>query len=188
MAKSSVSINLLKKEGNQTVNQIVNWALGFGRVLIIVVELVALGAFLYRFVLDSQIQDIQTKIKQEQAYVSTQKKNEDTYRNLQDRLSVVSSINNQGKNALKIYKDVLSFAPLGMTFTNLALSDTGLKIEANISSVYPLAVFINALKKYPQIDTISIDKIENKTSSSYITVSISVTLKGNGGINASSGN
>lgn len=188
MAKNSASINLLKNDKNQTVSQVVNWALGIGKVLIIVVELIALSAFLYRFVLDNQIRDIQTKIKQEQAIVLSQKKNEETYKNLQERLSVISMVSDESKKITKTYKDILSFAPLGMNFTNVSLSDTGFRIEANVSSVYPLAVFINSLKKYPQIDTISIDKIENKTASSFITVSISVTLKEKGGISATTGN
>ncbi|HYM64921.1 MAG TPA: hypothetical protein VES68_00325 [Candidatus Sulfotelmatobacter sp.] len=188
MVKKSTSINLLKNEKNQTINQILNWALGIGRVLIIIVELVALAAFLYRFVLDNQIQDIQTKIKQEQIIVTSQKKNEDTYRNLQERLSVISSFASQSTNTVRILKDIIGFAPLGMNFTNVSLSDTGLRLEANVSSVYPLAVFINSLKKYPLIETISINKIENKTASAYISVSISITFKGNGGINASTSN
>ena len=188
MAKKSATINLLKNDKNQAVSQVVNWALGVGRILIIVVELIALSAFLYRFVLDNQIRDIQTKIKQEQAIVSSQKKNEDIYKNLQERLSVISTISDQSKKTTKTYKDIISFAPLGMNFTNVSLSDTGFRIEANVSSVYPLAVFINALKKYPQIETISIDKIENKTASAFITVSVSITLKGNGGINAAASN
>ena len=188
MAKNSASINLLKNDKNQTVNQVVNWLLGAGRILIVVVEIIALAAFLYRFILDNQIREIETKIKQEQAIVLSQKKNEDTYKNLQERLSVISTISGQSTKAIKIFKDIMNFAPLGMNFTNVSLSETGFRIEANVSSVYPLAVFINALKKYPEIETISIDRIENKSATAFIAVSISITLKGNGGISANTGN
>lgn len=188
MAKNSVSINLLKADKNQTLSQITNWALGAGRVLIVLVELIALAAFLYRFVLDNQLQEINSKIKQEQAVVSLQKDNERKYRNLQDRLSVISSLSQNGTQTVKVYKDMLGFAPLGMSFTNVSLSDTGIRVEANVSSAYPLAVFINSLKSYSLVDTVSIDKIENKTASAFITVSISVTLKKQGGTNADSDN
>ncbi len=188
MAKKSASINLLKNDRNQTVNQITNWALSTGKILIIIVELIALGAFLYRFVLDNQIRDIQSKIKEEQIIVTSQKANEDTYRNLQDRINVATTFAQQSKKGTKIFEDIIDFTPLGMNFTNIGLSNTGVKIEANISSVYPLAVFINALKKYPQVEAISINNIENKTGSTFITVSISITLKGNGGINATASN
>ena len=68
-------------------NQIVNWALTIGRVLIIIVEIIALSAFIYRFILDNELRDINSKIKQEQEILSTQAQKEATYRNLQDRLS-----------------------------------------------------------------------------------------------------
>ncbi len=184
MAKTSASINLLKTNKNEGLSQIVNWALTIGRVLIITVELIALSAFLYRFVLDNELQKLQTKIKEEQAIVSSQKTNEDAYRNLQDRLAVISSFSKSGSQNTKIFKDIISFAPIGMTFTNVTLSQETVHIEANVNSVIPLSVFIGKLKAYPSIDTISIDKIENKTANAVITVGITTTLKGDKNANS----
>jgi hypothetical protein len=186
MAKKSAPINLVKRDSNNTVNQIVNWALTIGRVLIIIVEIIALSALIYRFILDAQLRDISSKINQEQAILSSQAKNEATFRNLQDRLALEATIINQGQGEVKVFKDIVSFAPVGMTFTNITSSTNGITISANVSSVFPLSVFINSLKNYPKVDSISIDKIENKTTSAIITVGISVYLKG--GTNANSGN
>ena len=188
MAKSSASINLLRNEQKETVEHIIDWAVTIGRVLVIVVELAALTAFLYRFVLDNQLQDLQTKIKQKQAIVAYQKDSEDTYRNLQERLAVASSYGNVGRDDLKIIKDILSFAPDGMAFTTVAFSPGRMQIEANVESIIPLSNFINKLRAYSLIDTISLDKIENKTSSSIITVGISTTFKQQGGTNAAANN
>ena len=187
MVKKAASINLLKKDKNETLEQIINWSLTIGRVLVIVVELVALGAFLYRFTLDNQLQELHTNIKQKQEIVAFQKENEDTYRNLQDRLTIISSFATKGSETTKIFKDIVGFAPNGMTFTNVNLFEGGIRIEANVTSVEPLTVFVNALKTYPATDTVSIDKIENKTASAIITVSITVTFK-QGGADAASVN
>src|ERR1035437_3785993 len=100
MAKNSASINLLRNDKKETVEHIINWAVTIGRILIVVVELAALAAFLYRFTLDSQLQDLHSKIKQEQTILEVQKKNEDTYRNLQDRLSLISSFSKNGEKNL----------------------------------------------------------------------------------------
>lgn len=188
MAKKSASINLLKNDRNETLSQIINWALTIGRVLVIVVELVALTAFLYRFSLDNQLSDLHTRIKQQQAIVASQKKNEDTYRNLQERLTITSNLADTGEKNVKVFKDIMGFVPNGMTFNSVSLFENGIRIEANVNSVIPLSSFINSLKSYPEADTVSIDKIENKTSSAVITVSISVTLKQQGGQNANSRN
>lgn len=177
MAKRTISINLVKTDRNQTLNQVINWALGAGRVLIIAVEMIAIIAFLYRFILDSQIRDLNDKIKQEQAIVLQQKKNEDTYVNLQERLSLASSFSNQAPTNIKIFKDIINFAPVGLTFTNITFIESGIRIGVSVNSVYPLSNFVNSLKSYPKIDTVSIDKIENKTANAVINVSISITLK-----------
>ena len=189
MAKTnSASINLLKNNKNDTLEQLVNWSLTIGRVLVIVVELVALAAFLYRFTLDQQLVDLHTTIKQKQAIVNYLKSSEDTYRNLQDRLSVASTFGSAGEQNVKIFEDIVSFAPSGMTFTNVSFNQEGIGIEANVDSVVPLSAFVSALKSYSPIESVSIDKIENKTSNAIITVSMTIILKQPKGVNANTGN
>src|ERR1035437_1656186 len=122
MAKFSASINLLGSK-NKTLDLVVSWALTIGRVLVIVVELVALGAFLYRFSLDNQLQDLRTQIKQEQAIVVYQKTSENNYRNLQDRLAQISSVSKESENNLNIFNDIVTLAPSGLTFKILDLSE-----------------------------------------------------------------
>ena len=184
MAKKPASINLIKTDKKETINQIVNWALTIGRGLVIFVEIIALSALLYRFILDNQLRDVHTKIKQEQAILESQKKNEQTYRNLQDRLNVISSVSDKGSESVKIIKDIISFAPLGMTFSTISLTESSVRIEANVSSIYPLSFFINSLKTYKNVESVSIDKIENKTANAVINVSITVGLKQKGVANA----
>lgn len=186
MLKKSTAINLVKKDKGETVNQIVNWAQTIGKILIIIVQIITLSALVYRFFLDNQLRDIHTKIKQEQAVLGSLKNNENTYRNLQERLSLIASVSDIGTENVKVFKDIIGLAPIGMTFSNVTLTENGIRLEANVSSIYPLSIFINSLKKYEKTDTVSINKIENKTSSAVITVSIAVTLKQKGVASAAS--
>jgi len=188
MAKNPASINLLRNDKKETIEQIINWTVTIGRILVIVVELVALAAFLYRFTLDNQLEDLHTKIKQEQAIVAFQKKNEDTYRNLQDRLSLVAAYSNSAEQNVKIFKDIVSFAPNGMTFSTVTFSPDGIHVQASVNSVIPLSIFIGKLKSYPLVDTVSLDKIESKASDAVISVGISTTFKAQKGVNAISSN
>lgn len=184
MVKKSTSINLIKTDKKETINQVVNWALTIGRGLVIIVEIIALSALLYRFILDNQLRDVHTKIKQEQAILESQKENEKNYKNLQERLNVIASVSDKGSESVKIFKDIISFAPLGMTFSNISLTENAIRIETNVSSIYPLSFFINSLKAYKDVESVSINKIENKTANAVINVSISVELKQKGGANA----
>jgi len=183
MAKLSASINLLENK-DKTIELIISWALTIGRALVIVVELVALGAFLYRFSLDNQLQDLRTKIKQEQAIVVYQKDSESKYRNLQDRLALISSVSKDSVQSLKIFKDIVALAPNGFTFKIFDVSAGKAQLEANTNSVIVLSGFIDKLKAYPLVDNVSLDKIQNDTANATITVGITAIFKGQGGKNA----
>ena len=186
MAKRSTSINLLKSSKNETLEQIINWALTVGRVLVIAVELIALGAFLFRFSLDRQLIDLHTTIKQKQAIVAYLKDSENTYRNLQDRLAIASSFSSLGTQQVKIFTDVVGFAPIGLTFSEITFNENSVRIEANVNSVQPLSTFVASLKSYAPIASVSLDKIENKTSNAVINVSMTVKLKQKGAGNETS--
>ena len=66
-----------------------------------------------------------------------------------------------------------------MSFNNLSLFEDRIKIDANVASVTSLSTFVNSIKNYSAIDSVSIDKIENKPSSAVIVISITATLKPN---------
>ncbi len=181
MAKGPASINLIKTNSNELANQVINWALTIGRLLIIVVELVALSAFIYRFILDNQLRDLNSKIIAEQAYLNTQQKQEATFRNLQNRLTLETSTVNQGKAKAKMVKDVIALATPGISFINFTYSKQQFIIQLNTTSVFPLSVFINSLKSYPLTDSISIDLINNHPDTATIEVDLTVNLKNGGG-------
>jgi len=178
MQKNSGSINLLKKQ-TSLADRFISWALTVGRLLVILTEIVALSAFIYRFSLDRQLIDLHSKIIQEQAIVNYLKDNEKTYRNLQDRLATATNYSTLGTNRFKVFSDIVSFTPKGVSFNNLSLYENRVKIDANADSASSLSTFVNSIKNYPAIDTVSIDKIGNKSSSAVITISITATLKPN---------
>lgn len=175
---SYLDINLVKKRVSFT-DKFLSWALSAGRVVVILTEIVALSAFVYRFFLDRQLIDLHAKIRQEQAIVAFSKTSEDRYRNLQDRISVAQRFSQLSADELKVLQDILALSPTDTTFDNLTTSDTAVKITASFTRISQLGTFIDSLKSYPSIASISIEKIENIPSSSLISVSITGTLKPN---------
>lgn len=180
---SYLDINLVKKRLSFT-DKFLTWALSVGRVVVVLTEIIAISAFMYRFFLDRQLIDLHAKIKQEQAIISFSKASEDKYRNLQDRLTVAARFSKLGQDEVKILKDVLALAPSGTTFDNLTTSDTNVKVNASFSQIASLGAFVDSLKNYPSISNVSIDKIENKPSTSQITATITGNLKPNKNSNA----
>lgn len=179
MAKSMHDINLLPSHGDTLLLQFLNWALTIGRLLIILVETLALVTFLYRFSLDMQIQDLKDKIKIQRSIVTSYKSQEDTFRNFQSRLVLLKKLNAQSENGPNVLNDIIQMGKGYITFRNVYVSNTIIRIETQAPTVAPLTAFVNSLKKYPPVASISIDKVENKTSSVAIIVGISVYLKQN---------
>jgi len=177
MAKKSPSINLLKSKEGGFIDRFINWALTVGRIVVILTELVALGAFIYRFSLDRQIIDLHTKIKQEQTVVGYLKENEDTFRNLQNRLVVANSFGNSSEKKIKILDDIVNFGSDISSFNTITLQEDRVGINASFRSVSSLEQFITSLKNYNSVASVSIDKIENRSSSGTITVGVTALFK-----------
>lgn len=177
MAKNtSASINLVRTHIS-FIDQFIKWALSIGRVVVILVELVALATFLYRFSLDRQIIDLRDKIKQEQAVIAFLKEREDKYRNLQERLILARDFTSQNNNRVKAVEDIVSFMPEGMSLNSFSMSPEGLRLTADISAISTLRQFTEDLKAYDKVQSVSIDKIENRPSNALISVSLSIGLK-----------
>jgi Tfp pilus assembly protein PilN len=179
MAVLTQSINLVKNRKPHVLDQFISWAVTIGRALVIVVELVALGAFLYRFGLDRQLVDLHDKIKQEQNIVSFLKKNEDTYRNLQTRLELANNILINQTQITKTFQDILNLLPQDMILKTVTFSPSSMKIDATAQSVNSLSNFISNLKNYPTVSSVSIDKIETKTASAIINLTLTIQFKKN---------
>lgn len=177
MKNKSPSVNLYKGRGKSFFDRFLIWALNLGRLVVIITEITALSAFLYRFTLDRQLIDLHDKIKQKQAIVKMLKSSEDKYRNLQERLGTASSLENKGKETAGIFNNIFVLAPNDLTFSNLTVSEEYIRLDANVLSVPSLTNFVKALRNYSKVNSVSLDKIENRTSSAIIVFSLRATLK-----------
>jgi len=169
-------INLLPNHGDTLFVQFLNWALTIGRLLIILVETLALGVFLYRFSLDMQTQDLKDKIKVQRSIVQSFKPQEDVFRNLQSRLALVKTYDAQSANSPNILSKIIDEGRGHITFRKIYISNDVIRIEAQASTALPLTEFVNSLKTFPHVTGISIDKVENRTSSAEIIAGISAYL------------
>lgn len=171
------SINLAKNRGESLSERVLTFALTIGRVLVIVTEAVALGAFLFRFGLDRQLVDLHDRIKQEQAIINLLKSNEATYRNLQDRLTLESNIAATADKSVSLYQDVFKMIPSDMNLLGIYFSDTNIHIDGSVPTLISLSSLVKKLQSDSRIDRVSLDKIENKTSEGAITVTLTVYVK-----------
>jgi Tfp pilus assembly protein PilN len=175
MLDQSASINLAKSRVN-IVDEILRWALSVGRLLVIITEFVAFSTFVYRFSLDRTIIDLHTKVKQQQAIVASIEEREATYRNLQDRLFVAKDVAENGSKNVKLLNEFVSAAPSQISFKTLSLDSSEVSFDANASSMSSLSSFLEYLRSHKEISSVSIERIENDTAASQLSVTIVGTL------------
>lgn len=172
----TVSINLVAENLN-IIDRFIAWALTIGRLVVILTELIALTAFLYRFSLDRQLIDIHSKIKQEQAVLDYLKDYEQTFRDIQNRLSLTSTFGTQAEGKIKMLNDIVNFASPGITFNSIYLQEDRVRMNITLNSISGITKFIKQLKDYPAIGSVIVEKVEDRTSSASIKLSIIGTLK-----------
>jgi Tfp pilus assembly protein PilN len=174
----SLSINLVKKQGNSTLDAVLHWAITIGRFLVILTQTVALAALLYRFVLDRQVIDLSDNIKQNTAVLNAYAQQETTYRALQDKLSHAKELDKISGAAPTLYSSIVAIGQGNVTFTALSFTEGSIRMEILTGSINSLNTFVNSLRALETLSNVSIDRIENRTSAAVIAVTISAQLTG----------
>lgn len=158
--KPKISINLSSR-GKTTVSEVFyKWAVDAGRGIIVGIELIALLALGYRFVIDRRIVDLHDEISQQEAFISAQTRDEQKYRGIQDRLKNIKLTNENTTTKVRVMNEVLDTISAGTFFnTNLTINQQSIAIEGSTFSIYTLTGFVDVVKKLPQVVAISIDEI-----------------------------
>jgi hypothetical protein len=178
MANETRSINLLPGSHDEgIVAQFLDWALTIGRLLIILTESLALGTFLYRFSLDMRIIDLHDEIKASSFIVANFKSSEDKFRDIQARLALAKQYGEESNKTATMFSDIAEMGRGRITFQNLLITTEIIKIDLQAPSTTTISAFVDALKQYPGITSVSIDKVENKTASAVINVGITAYLQ-----------
>lgn len=175
--RSSDSIDLVKAKPN-LIDELVKWALTFGRLLIIIVEIVAFSAFIYRFALDRKLVDLNDKIKNEQAIIASTRERENIYRSLQERITTAEKISTTGNTNIKLLNDIVSITPAEITYNSFSVENNNLNLEVDVASIPRLTEFLKQLREFPQIISVGITGIDNSSGTNTVKVSIVAKLKG----------
>lgn len=176
MPNTLPSINLAKDRQLPLSDKLMNWSLTIGRLIVILTEIIAISAFVYRFSLDEKLVNLHDMIKQKQNIVSILRNDEKKYRNLQDRLNLASSFSAKAAKTNQTIADIINLIPTQARISDIILNKDRVNISVDVTSVSLLENFINPLKGYSGIKSISVDNIENKPSVG-LSVDITAMLK-----------
>lgn len=166
LTKFRLNLNLLYPQGlsEKIPVRFLKWLLAYGRFIVIAVEIVVVAAFVFRFKLDADLDDLKRKINNEIPYVEGLSVDEALIKQTQSRLIVVSKTSQDSKAWVDIMPRITQYVPQRLRLTNLniekdANSKLNLKITGKSKSNNDLSFLINSLKKDAQLKDINLANI-----------------------------
>ena len=144
------AINLLPLEefNASTTGRVLKWATGTFRIIVIVTEMVVMGAFLSRFWLDAQNSALNNSIKVTSAQISAQADLEKQFRGIQSKLSIFSKIS-QGNNTSTLIEKIIGNVPVTVTLSRISLTRGAVEVRGSSLSDYDISRFVANLQGEP---------------------------------------
>lgn len=176
MAKTK-SINLLPQEefDASLLGRTLKWAMGSFRIIVIVTEMVVMGAFLSRFWLDSQNSDLSASIKEVSAQISVQSGFETEFRGVQKKLSIFKQIASAPTESSRLDL-VSSKIPPDVILNSVSVQETLMQVKGTAGSELGVAQFVSNLKSDPSVKKVELDSIgSSEQNQSFLTFLISVS-------------
>lgn len=139
----SKSINLLPQEefDASVVGRVLKWAMGTFRIIVIITEMIVMGAFLSRFWLDAKNSDLNDLIEVKSAQISSQSDFEKEFRNIQKKLDIIAEMS-KGQKASEILSKISSKIPSNITLSSVSLQETSVQVKGIAGDEIAIAQFV----------------------------------------------
>jgi len=158
-----ILINLGPQKPVVFTNVFFNWTIRIGRIIIILTELVALGALFYRFIVDRQVIDLHDQIRQGLLIVSAQSKQEEIYRDLQNRLLLIKSLTKQTQQNITTTNNILNkMVALGGTVSRFSLQSNTLLLQGEFLAVSQMSDFLQYLGSLDAVSSANLESIQSR--------------------------
>lgn len=175
MAKNKL-INLLPQEefDSSIMGRVLKWAMGTFRIIVIVTEMIVMGAFLSRFWLDAQNSDLDDEIRIKNAQISAQSDFEKEFRAVQSKLKIIKALSTEKKPSEKISL-ITSRVPGDVILSSISMESASSQIKGVGNSEVGIAQLIVNLQNEPLFKTVeltSLNSSEDNPALSNFTVKV----------------
>lgn len=159
------------------MGRVLKWALTTFRVIVILCEMIVMGAFLSRFWLDARISDLNDEINTTKAQVIAYKDTEDQFRLMQKKLSIAKQLYSQPKSSSSL-ESVANFLPTDVFLNSLSVLDNSAQIKASAFSEKSIFQYIVNLESSGAFESVSLGQAStNQDDATLITFSLTAKLK-----------
>lgn len=164
--KLRLKLNLLYPQGisEKLPVKFIKWLLAYGRFIVIAVEILVVAAFIFRFKLDADLDELKHKINNEIPYVEGLSVDEAIIRQTQTRLASIAKSNQDSKTWIDVIPRISQYVPERVRLLNFSIekdanSKLSLKITGKSKSNSELSSFINSLKKDQRLKDINLANV-----------------------------
>ncbi|OGG02280.1 hypothetical protein A2W14_00950 [Candidatus Gottesmanbacteria bacterium RBG_16_37_8] len=128
--KSGINLIIKPEEQLSISSQFLNWALTYGRYIIIIIQIVVLSVFFMRFKIDRDRTDLKEGVVQKKALVESIIDVENEIKRVQKRLSDIKLITSNQDIYLRVIKFLEKNTPVDTSFALLSFSKNTVKFVA----------------------------------------------------------
>lgn len=176
---------LIHKEQQPKIHiRLIRWLLASGRYIVIIVELITISAFVFRYKLDGDLEEQNSKIKQKIPYIQSLKNEEILVRETQFKLWTIRQTRSIDPNFVEVLTKIAQLTPksIKLTAINLDRSQSFPKTSLIITGHTPTNLELSALLRALQKDqTFSDINLTNISFEEETTFTITGSLSGKGG-------
>lgn len=159
MAKSK-GINLLPQEefDASMMGRLLKWATGTFRIIVIVTEMIVMGAFLSRFWLDAQNSDISESIDIKKGQIEAQADFEKKFRAVQKELSIFKKLEPTVTYTNR-FSQIASKVPQDVLLDGISVNDGSAEVKGASTSEVSVAQLISNLKSEKTFKNVTLESV-----------------------------
>lgn len=154
LPKPKIKVNLLYPQGlpQKLPTLFLHWLLSYGRVILIIVEIVVLATFAMRFSLDAQISDNKELIQKNTQPITILADEEQAVRQTQFKLQFISSKLTSSTDFSNVLSKFATNIPSGIRLNNVSIDNTvpaqpTFRVSGTASTNSDVNFFITLLRK-----------------------------------------
>ncbi|MCX8009076.1 MAG: PilN domain-containing protein, partial [Patescibacteria group bacterium] len=158
----TININLLgHQEDNAPISRIINWAITYGRYIMITTEIVVLLAFISRFSLDRKLTDLREEINQKKIILESNQKFEEEFKSIQKKLDTTKSILERISKPYEPLFTIQKILPQDVYLTEFSISEKKIilsGVAGTIKSFSDFSSLLSSSKEFKHIEVTNIKK------------------------------
>lgn len=172
-------INLMPQEefASSTLGRILAWLLSSFRTIVIVTEMIVMGAFLSRFWLDARNTDLNDEIKQKQTVVASYSDFEKEFRATQRKLTIISSLILNPKEASPLFEQIGSLAPGDTQLTSINIVGNEVSIRGQSVSEVSIGQYLANLQATALFKELNLGQLSFDERTTYLNFTLTGTLE-----------